>query len=56
MLKSKFLLFAAALAIIAVFAMEFVAIKGDGPATKCALTPMTGTHGGYSARCSRVEP
>ncbi|MGE5097984.1 MAG: hypothetical protein ACM3SO_22805 [Betaproteobacteria bacterium] len=55
-MKSKFLLFAAALAIIAVFAVEFVAIKGDGPATKCALTPMTGTHGGYSARCSRVEP
>ena len=56
-LKSKLLVLAAALAIVAVFALEFVAIKsGDGQHTKCALTPMAGAAGAYSVSCNSVRP
>lgn len=53
MLKSKLLVVAAALAIVAVFAVEFVAIKSEPSGTKCALTPLGGTPGSYSVSCSR---
>jgi hypothetical protein len=55
-LKSKLLIIAAGLAIVAVFALEFVAIRsGDAQHTKCALTPM-GSAGAYAVSCNRVQP
>lgn len=57
MLKSKLLIVAAALAILAVFAIEFIAIKsGDAPGTKCELTPMGGTPGAYAVSCAPMRP
>jgi Spy/CpxP family protein refolding chaperone len=56
-LKSKLLMIAAALAVIAVFAMQFAAIKSsDSGDMKCAMTPMGGSPGTYAVSCTNSHP
>lgn len=57
MLKSKLIIFAAAVFVIAVFAMEFMAIRsGDGLGAKCALTPLGGASNAYAVSCTHDRP
>jgi len=56
-LKSKLLMIAAALAVIAVFAVQFAAIKSsDSGDMKCAMTPMGGSPGTYAVSCTASHP